>query len=184
MLLREEIEQSFGTGPAHRPIEELVATGRRRVRRRRAAGLGAVLATVAVLGATYAVTTAGSEGSGAPPIATDPTPDGYLAHASPSVGRRKATPIRYVDGELQIRAGVVVHEHIENPFGYDPPKLSDALDLTYEGQRSWTLAESKGTASATPRRSPATVGRASTTGSPTRSAPPSRVTTAGRTPCA
>jgi len=136
MLLREEIEQSFGAGPAHRPIEELVAKGRRRVRRRRAAGLGAALATVAVLGATYAVTAPGSEGSGAPPIATDPT-------STPSGPTwEDDTPIRYVDGELQIRAGVVVHEHIENPFGYDPPKLSDALDLTYEGKRTWTLAES------------------------------------------
>ena len=50
MLLREEIEQSFGNGPAHRPIEELVVAGRRRVRRRRAAGVVAALATAAVLG--------------------------------------------------------------------------------------------------------------------------------------
>ena len=134
MLLREEIEQSFGDGPAHRPIEELVATGRRRVRRRRAAGLGAALATVAVLGATYAVTTAGSEGSGAPPIATDPTPDDLPRTLEPRAETWKDdTPLRYVDGELQIRPGVVVHEHIENPYGYRPPKLSDALDLTFRG---------------------------------------------------
>ena len=147
MLLREEIEQSFGTGPAHRPIEELVAKGRRRVRRRRAAGLGAALATVAVLGATYAVATAGSEGSGAPPIATDPTP---TPAASPTDGSEPRAekwkgdfPLRYVDGELQIRPGVVVHEHLENPYGYRPPNLSDALDLTFRGQRSWTIVELK-----------------------------------------
>ena len=66
MLLREEIEQSFGNGPAHRPIEERgrgrpppgapAAGGRPSWRRSR---------PLAVLGATYAVTAPGGEGTGA-----------------------------------------------------------------------------------------------------------------------
>jgi hypothetical protein len=74
-------------------------------------------------------------------VAVDPTP-------SPTPDGKPAlpewedhTPIRYLDGELQIRPGVVVHQHIENPYDYPPPRLSDALDLTFEGQRTWIIAE-------------------------------------------
>ena len=34
----------------------------------------------------------------------------------------------------------MVHEHLENPYGYQPPKLSDALDLTVDGRRVWVIA--------------------------------------------
>ena len=82
MLLREEIEQSFGNGPAHRPIEDVLVAGRRGVRRRRTvAGVATAVATLAVLGATYAVTAPGSGAAAArrsrptPPRASAPAVD-------------------------------------------------------------------------------------------------------------
>ena len=64
----------------------------------------------------------------------------------------------------------MVHEHIENPYGYQPPKLSDALDLTFDGQRTWIIVELKKDGfGSTSAPSPATAGRASPTTSPTRS---------------
>jgi hypothetical protein len=145
MLLREEIEQSFGDGPAHRPIEELVATGRRRVRRRRAAGVGAALATVAVLGATYAVTAPGSGGSGAPPIASDPsgstgvTP-GEISRTtggSMSMGDATEEVTLTEDGRLVIGADVKVLDRVDNPKQVNPPEYSIAVDVTIDGERQW-----------------------------------------------
>lgn len=50
--------------------------------------------------------------------------------------------MRYApDGELEIAPGVVVPQHIENPFGYEPPRRSDALDLTFKGQRMWVILD-------------------------------------------
>jgi hypothetical protein len=49
--------------------------------------------------------------------------------------------VRYVDGQLDVRPGVVVHERIRNPYGYRPPRLSDALDVTWHGHRQWLIIE-------------------------------------------
>jgi hypothetical protein len=139
MLLREEIEKSFGTGPEHRPVEQRIAAGRRALWRRRVgAGLAAV-GVVAVLGTTYAVVSPDSHGNGAGQVAVDPTPT--PSQTSAAAPWEDDTPLRYADGELQIHPGVIVHEHLENPYGLEPPNRSDALDLTYEGSRSWTIIE-------------------------------------------
>lgn len=137
--LQEEIDRSFGAGPGHRPVEDRIAAGHRALRRRRAAEAVAALAVVGVVGAGwYAVAPGQPVGSGQ--IAVNPTPS-PTPSPSPALVWEDNTPLRYVDGELQIRSGVVVHEHIENPYGYDAPRRSDALDLTFEGKRAWFIAE-------------------------------------------
>ncbi|MBZ5738317.1 hypothetical protein [Nocardioides mangrovi] len=138
--IRDEIDRSFGDGPAHPPLEQQLAAGRGAVRRRRGVAAVAACAAVAVLGASYALATSGTSPDTRGVVATDPT----TPPTSAEPVWEDDTPIRYVDGELQIRAGVVVHEHVENPYGYAPPRTSDGLDLTYEGQRQWILAELKG----------------------------------------
>jgi hypothetical protein len=142
MSIAEELDRAIGHGPGHRPIEERIAAGRRAVRRRRAVGAVASLAVVAALGGSaWALADGGTRTSGDvdPPIATT-TP---AAKPAPPAEKRweDDTPIRYLGGELQIRPGVVVHQRIENPYGFQPPKLSVALDLTYQRQRQWILAE-------------------------------------------
>ncbi len=49
--------------------------------------------------------------------------------------------VRYVGGELQLRAGVTVHEQRANPLGYHPPFTSDGLDISYRGTGTWVLVE-------------------------------------------
>ena len=145
-LLQRELERSFGGGPAHQPVEETLRAGRRALRRRRIGAAAGALAVVAALGTGYAVSTAGPEPRTSGEVATDPTPTpSPTEDATPTSERwEKAETVRYsAAGELQVRPGVVVHEHIENPYGYEPPKRSDALDITFEGRRIWTIVELK-----------------------------------------
>ena len=133
--LQDEIDRSFGEGPEHRPVDDRIAAGHRALRRRRATGAVAALAVVGVVGAGwYAVDP--DQPTGSHQIAVDPTPSPSRAEVW-----EDNTPIRYVDGMLRVRPGVVVHEHIANPYDYATPKTSDALDLTFEGQRTWIIAE-------------------------------------------
>jgi len=145
-LLQQELERSFGEGPAHQPVEETLRSGRRALRRRRVGAAAGALAVLAALGTGYAVSSAGPAPRTSGEVATDPTPTptpSPTEAATPtSQPWHKAETLRYsADGELEVRPGVVVHEHIENPYGYDPPKRSDALDITFEGRRSWTIVE-------------------------------------------
>ncbi|MFC6345044.1 hypothetical protein ACFP8W_23885, partial [Nocardioides hankookensis] len=139
--IRDRLEHSFGDGPAHPPLEEQLTAGSRALRRRRGTAAAAACAVVVALGASYAVATSGSSPGTGSRIANEPTPSPSSAASASGPTWEDDTPVRYAEGELQIRAGVVVHEHLENPFGFTPPKLSDALDLTYEGQRMWVLAQ-------------------------------------------
>lgn len=144
-LLREEIDRSFGDGPAHRPVELRVDAGRRALRRRRVAATAAALGVLAVLGIGYAAVSPGPSGRAAGEVAVDPTPSPAQDPSPTSEPWSQGETVRYSDdGELEIRPGVVVHEHLENPFALDPPDRSDALDLTFEGQRSWTILDLSG----------------------------------------
>lgn len=138
--VREELERSFGDGPGHRPVEERLVAGRRALRRRRLGSAAATIAVVAALGTTYAVAAPDHDGDRRGQVVIDPTPSPTPDSAPWATG----VTVRYsADGELEVRPGVVVHEHLENPFGYQPPQRSDALDLTFEGQRTWTIVELK-----------------------------------------
>lgn len=145
-LLQRELDEAIGHGPAHRPVEHRIDAGRRALRRRRAAAGLAAFGMVAVLGLGYAVSGAGLLGRASGEVTIDPTPSpAPTPDGKPAVQEwEDHTPIRYLEGALQIRSGVVVHEHIENPYDYRPPRLSDALDLTFEGQRMWIIAERTG----------------------------------------
>ncbi|MCW2793385.1 MAG: hypothetical protein JWO76_2483, partial [Nocardioides sp.] len=131
-------------GPAQRPLEERLVAGRRALRRRRLGSAAAALAVVATFGMTYAVAEPGGNAARPGQVATDPTPSPSPTRdeAPESTAWHKGEAVRYsVDGELEVRPGVVVHERIENPYDYDPPKRSDALDLTFEGHRTWAIVE-------------------------------------------
>lgn len=155
--LQREIDSSFGDGPPHRAIEDQLATGRRALRRRRVMTTAAGVAVVAALGTGYAVASphagrdAGREIAGTsstpdptaaatamPTPASDPSPSAVVTQTP---WRDRDLPVRYVAGVLQVRPGTTVHEHLENPFGYRAPSLSDAFDLTFDGQRTWVIIE-------------------------------------------
>ncbi len=148
--LQTELDRSFGDGPPLRPIEVHAAAGRRALVRRRLAGGAAGLATAAVLATGWYAVSPGTQ-SGADRLANDPTPSATAeatadateepAQVSAEKPWQRGEMIRYVDDELQVRPGVVVHEHIPNPYRYKPPGLSDALDVTYKGQRHWLMID-------------------------------------------
>ena len=146
--LQEQIERSFGHGPAHPPVEHRIAAGRQALVRRRVASGAAALAVLAVIGTGwYAMAPGDPLDRGSGQIAVDPTRSPSPT-PSPAPSQPASRPwednltARYADdGELEIRPGVVVHEHIENPYRWSPPKRSDALDITWRGHRMWTIVE-------------------------------------------
>lgn len=145
--LQEQLDRSFGDGPPLPPADSRVMAGRRALRRRRTVSSVTAVAAAAVLFAGgYAVS------SGSDPVrgqATDsatarnpePTED---PNAEPTdVHWSRGELIRFVDEKLVVRPGVIVHERIRNPYGWAPPKLSDALDVTWRGQRQWLMIEKR-----------------------------------------
>lgn len=136
--IREELDRSFGAGPALPSLESQLAAGHRALRRRRAA-LATAAAIVVVVGggASYAVATAG----GATDSGRGQQQEQHVAQEPPPAPWQRGEIVRYVDGQLEVRPGVVVHQHLENPFGYAAPDLSDGLDVTWRGQRTWVLAD-------------------------------------------
>lgn len=132
--IRHELDRSFGEGPAHPPVEVPLAAGRRALRRRRALVGAAAAGVMVVAGASYAVAGSGSAPDADRPIvAVEPS-------ATPEPWQR-AEIVRYTGDELEVRPGVTVHEHLPNPFDHAAPDLSDALDVTWRGQRIWVLTE-------------------------------------------
>ena len=152
--LQEKFERSVGDGPPLPPVEGHVAAGRRALRRRRVTSGIAGLAAVTVIATSwYAVSPSAPTGSdrvaGNPtPSATPSAPETADATEEPTTGAtdapwQRGELIRYVDGELEVRPGVTVHERIRNPYGFEPPALSDALDVTWRGQRQWLMIEKR-----------------------------------------
>ncbi|WP_110240553.1 hypothetical protein [Nocardioides gilvus] len=141
--LHEQLDRAIGDGPPLTPIDNHVRAGRRALRRRRAAtGVAGLAATAVLATGWYAISP--STPSDSDRLAVDP-----LSSNTPSASQSATAPaqapwaerelIRYVDGELQVRPKVVVHEHIKNPYSYASPGLSDALDVTWKGKRQWLL---------------------------------------------
>ncbi len=144
-MLDEQIERSFGAGPELPPVEVRIAAGRRALRRRRVAAALTAAGVVAVVGTTYAVTVPGSDrhvdsGVAVAPSST-PTPTSRVVEPSAEPWKKNLFARYTADGTLEIRPGVVVHERIENPYGWAPPRYSDALDLTWKGRRLWATVE-------------------------------------------
>lgn len=150
-MLQEKLDRSFGDGPPLPPIDIYVVAGRRALRRRRVASGAVGLAAAAVLVTGWYAVSPGSP-VGADRLAGDPTPSATPSTTEPTEDPSTdpaETPwprgelIRYVDGELEVRPGVIVHEHIRNPYDLEPPSLSDALDVTWKGQRQWLMIEKR-----------------------------------------
>jgi hypothetical protein len=149
--LLEQLDRSFGDGPPLPPVDSHVAAGRRALRRRRvASGVTGLAAAAVLVTGGYAVWPGSPTGSD--PAAGGPT---HSATASDPDTMREPTAdptearwapgelIRYVDGQLEVRPGTVVHEHIRNPYRFEPPALSDALDVTWRGKRQWLMIEKR-----------------------------------------
>jgi len=113
--MQEELDRSFGDGPPLPPVGIHIVAGRRARRRRRVANGAAGLAAAAVLVTSwYAVSPSSPTASDR--LAGDPTPSAapsaVEATEDPSMDPAgtpwpRAELIRYVDGELEVRPGVI-----------------------------------------------------------------------------
>lgn len=149
--IRDEIDRSFDEGPPIDDLDLILTRGQQVVRRRRLAEGASLLLVAGVVAGIAFATTGTPEGSpgpaGQPTTAVTQSSPPVVPDVSPEVvapgpaWEDDATPVRYYEGTLQVRDRAVVHQHLVNPFGYDAPRTSDALDLTYRGQRMWLLAE-------------------------------------------
>lgn len=125
----ELIDRSFGDGPAHRPVEQRLAAGRRALRRRRiVVGAAAVALTVA----------AGSVAMAAQP--SDPR------SVSPVVEQPDIRPdppidlVAWTGSEWQVAPEWTVDQRIPNPMGYELPKRSVALEIHNGSVHRFVLA--------------------------------------------
>lgn len=142
MDLRESFDRALDGGPAHRPIADRLAAGRRATRRRRmGAGAGVVAAVVAVGGVGWAALP-GQGGAVDGSVATSPT-----ATQTPTTD--PATPISpervplfgydLESAELQTADGLVIKQQIDNPVARQGV-VSSAAVATYQGERVWLMA--------------------------------------------
>lgn len=148
--LQEQLDRSFGDGPPTPTVASRVAAGRRAlVRRRVATGVAGLAASAVLVTSWYAISpgaSTGSEWMGEDPTSSatpsaEPTEEASTARSEDPWPRGEL--IRYVDGELEVRPGVVVHERIRNPHRFERPALSDALDVTWRGERQWLMIEKR-----------------------------------------
>lgn len=154
MDISDELEQSFGHGPALPTPEERLVAGRAALRRRRRA-VGGTAAVVAALLVTPFAIAAGGDPAVQPGPATpastataDPSPNPTtLATEAPEEPPQqrwqKWETIRYsAEGELEIRPGVQILDRVD---GYlrDSPRWdhSVAMEVRYDGGVYWVSAE-------------------------------------------
>lgn len=139
MDLKDELERSFAGEPAHRPVEERIAAGRRLVRRRRAVAGVVALAAVGGIGAAYGAV--GGEPA-AEPGYTDRTED-----AEPGPDRALLDESQVAvgpDGELLTAPGVEIVEQVPNPGGYGDPGAAYGVAYRSGGTLSWALVDRGG----------------------------------------
>lgn len=149
--LQEQLDRSFGDGPPPPAVASHVAAGRRAlVRRRMATGVAGLAASAVLVTGWYAVSPDASTapewvGGDPTPSASPSPPEATEDPTTPQSGARwpRGELLRYVDGKLEVRPGVVVHERIRNPHRFEPPALSDALDVTWRGERQWLMIEKR-----------------------------------------
>lgn len=150
MSISEQIETSFGEGPAHRPLEDRLSAGRRARRRRKGAEGVAAIAGVAVLGlAAYAIAPGGSPDSAKDPgftnqtsgsPTTTPTTSPTGAAASEPLGESMWAEYD-TDGNVVLADGVTELQRVPNPLGLQHPEKSVGLEVERNGKRVWMLLE-------------------------------------------
>lgn len=145
MDISEQIEASFGDGPAHRTLEDRLSAGRRARRRRKSAEGMAAVAGVAVLGlAAYTIAPGGT-----PDSAKDPGFSGQPSATPTDASLRKRLDALEeskwaaydADGNVVLGEGVTEWQRVPNPLNWPLPKKSVGLEVERNGERVWMLLE-------------------------------------------
>jgi hypothetical protein len=143
--IRDQIDRSFGDGPAYVDDGRLLDDGRRALRRRRGLPVVAAVAVVVVAGVAWASLGRSSSTTGQDPLAPPsssaaPQPQPgfeYRPASDPDLDGQDAAIAD--DGTVLVRQGVEVDQLIENPFEVDPPKHSAALAYHGGSGETWAL---------------------------------------------
>jgi hypothetical protein len=134
MNLIEELDRSFGDGPAHRPIEHTLTAGRRLLLRRRLATGAGVAVAVVVLGGMALAGGGGSTAAPEPGFATTPTTGPEDLEWGPEAAYLGT------DGVLRIKPGWTIAKRIDEPVG--PGSM--AVEVIRERRLQWFLWDGSG----------------------------------------
>ncbi len=148
MNLIEELDRSFGDGPAHRPVAPTIAAGHRLVvRRRLVAGAGATVAAVLLGSAGFALGGGGSTAEPEPSFATTPTAspevsDPPVDGGGPDRDLEWGREAAYLgsDGVLRTKPGWTIAKRIDEPVGPG----SVAVEMARNGRLQGFLWDGKG----------------------------------------
>ncbi|WP_244927685.1 hypothetical protein [Nocardioides sp. W7] len=141
-LLHDQAETIDFAGP---DLDAITATGDRRVRRRRAAGLVGGLAALAVVGGVAVVSLSGDDGG--PQVAGEPLPTASLSWATGSTlhaGGERADLGHRVAAYVGTDAGYVFTDGEGAVFSYSGGSV-DRVGTTSAGMRPRLVADSTGT---------------------------------------
>ncbi|WP_109509493.1 hypothetical protein [Nocardioides speluncae] len=147
MSISEQIEASFGDGPAHRSLEDRLSAGRRARRRRKGAEGVAAVAGVAVLGlVAYGIAPGGTPDSAEDPVYSGKPTASATASGSPTGKALKPLEegqwAEYdADGNVVLADGVTELQRVPNPLDWPLPKRSVGLEVERAGKKVWMLLE-------------------------------------------
>ena len=131
--LKNAIDDSFGGGPAHRPMQDRLRAGRRAVRRRRTVISGVVAATMAgIVGAASAVTGAGTAQRELHPATNDADTITACADATPGSDTKE---LFFASGTPTVLARASVDERVTAVLLSADRKLWGDCRIDYTGRR-------------------------------------------------
>jgi hypothetical protein len=145
MNIQDEIDASFGTGPAEQPVHVVLAEGHRALRRRRIAvsGAAAVL-MVAVCGGTVFAAGGGHGTAGSREAEVAGSPSATASSEAPEPTRKqveRALRLQLADygddGRLVIDPRARVVQRLDNPYDLVAPARSAAVVLEFRGATYW-----------------------------------------------
>jgi hypothetical protein len=142
---RTLIDESFGDGPGHRPIEERLIKGRRALRRRRIVGSAAAVALAVVAGGSVWAVPSESRSSDNPQV-VNPGPDETPA----------AKLLTWSDGRWAVADGWAVKMRFFNPLDFKRPARSVMLRISDGSEQRLLLGVYDGKCCTTIRQAPPT----------------------------
>jgi hypothetical protein len=150
MNIQDEIDASFGTGPAQGTVHAILADGHRALRRRRLATSGAAALVAVVLGgsAVFATGGGGDRSGGTGDVAVSPSATGSPEPRHPERPTRKEMERALGmgladyrdDGRFTVDPRARDVQRLNNPYDLVAPERSTAVAVEFRGAVYWFVA--------------------------------------------
>jgi hypothetical protein len=145
MSIQDEIDASFGTGPAEGPVHAIIADGHRALRRRRLATSGAAALVVVVLGGSAVFAAGGgADNAGGPDVDVAGSPSAAASPDKVEPTRKQVSRVLRMNladygdnGRLVIDPRARVVQRLDNPYDLVAPAKSAAVVLEFRGATYW-----------------------------------------------